>query len=342
MKVFRALVVGLAVIAGLLLGGAALGRRLLLEAPAPPDGGVAEIVKVHVARGESFAAVARRLEHEGLIVSARRLRILARIQGADRAVRVGTYAFARGTGPQSILRDFVEGRIVTLKFTIPEGWRLEEIAGEAERALAIPRAEFLAEAADSARIRESGTHAATLEGYLFPETYLFPEGTGAAEVVDAMRARFEANWSKSTADVDSFPLALDRASIVTLASIVEAETGVSGERSRIAAVYLNRLANGWKLQADPTVRYALGKYDGDVLYKDLEIDSPYNSYRSAGLPPGPIGAPGLASIEATLHPLSPCDEFYFVASGEGGHVFTKTLVEHERAKRAAKRARGNG
>jgi UPF0755 protein len=127
--------------------------------------------------------------------------------------------------------------------------------------------------------------------------------------------------------------------VVTLASIIEAETGLPEERSRIAAVYLNRLAIGMKLQADPTVRYGIGKYDGIVLYKDLESDSPYNTYRHAGLPPGPIAAPGRAALAAALAPLRGCRDLYFVASADGGHVFSSTHAEHERAKAAAKRVR---
>lgn len=326
----------LAVAVGLVFASVIGGQRLLLEAPRIPPNAAADSVVVRVPSGESFHSLARRLERERLVRSALCFRILARLEGADRSIRVGTYVFARGTGPARILKDLVEGNVLRHRLTIPEGWRLDEIAGEVERVLSIPKEELRAAASDTARVRAVGARSENLEGYLFPETYFFADGSGASEVVDALIARFETNWQRATADVDSIPLGLDRHQVVTLASIVEAETGLPDERSRIAAVYLNRLAHGWKLQADPTVRFALGKYDGDVLYRDLEIESAYNTYRTAGLPPGPIGSPGFASLHAATHPLASCEDFYFVASGAGGHVFSKTLRDHDRAKQAAK------
>jgi UPF0755 protein len=339
--VTRRSAIGVALAAVLVSGAiaAGVGMRMLTESAPRAADGSPETVEIRVADGESFAAVARRLEAEHLIVSSRRFRILARIRGADRSIRRGTYAFSRGADPRAILEDLVEGRVVTRRVTIPEGKRLVEIAEEIERSLGVPRIDFLREAADSARLARVGTLSETLEGYLFPETYFFEDGTSAGAVVDALLDRFESTWKDVASDVDSIPLGLDRRDVVTLASIVEAETSVPGERPRIAAVYLNRLAMGWKLQADPTVRFAIGKYEGDVLYRDLEADSPYNTYRYAGLPPGPICAPGRAALEASLRPLRGCQDLYFVAAAGGGHVFTRTLAEHERAKRQSKRER---
>ena len=227
------------------------------------------------------------------------------------------------------------------RLTVPEGWRLEQIAAEVEHVLGISAADFLIKAASPNRLLSAGSRAATVEGYLFPETYFFEDGVGSDTVLDEMMARFEANWARISAGVDSMPLGLDRHAIVTLASIVEAETGIASERPRIAAVYLNRLAEGWKLQADPTVRYALGKYEQNVLYKDLAAKLPYNTYWIPALPPGPIGSPGAAALEATIHPQTPCDDFFFVASGNGGHVFTKTMRDHNLAKGAAKKVRAD-
>src|SRR5690606_4506736 len=136
----------------------------------------------------------------------------------------------------------------------------------------------------------------------------------------------------------SRPEGYDRHDLVTLASIVEAETPLSAEKPRVAAVYWNRLHNGWKLQADPTVRYGLGHWGERVYYKHLDMDTPYNTYLHAGLPPGPIGSPGEEALAAVLAPLTPCDDFYFVASGRGGHVFSRTKAEHDRAVRAARAA----
>jgi UPF0755 protein len=314
----------------------AVGKHLLLEAPKGDPNGAPQ--KFRVAPGESFHSVSDRLQKEGHILSATRFRILARLHGADRSIRPGTYLFYPARPPADLLDDLVQGRLLMHRVTIPEGWRLEQIAAETERVLGIPASVFLAKAADPNRLLSAGSRAGTVEGYLFPETYFFEDGVGADTVIDEMMARFEANWSRISLGVDSLPLGLDRHGIVTLASIVEAETGVPSERSRIAAVYLNRLAEDWKLQADPTVRYALGKHDrAVVLYKDLEAKHPYNTYWIRGLPPGPIGSPGAAAIEAAIHPLRPCDDFFFVASGDGGHVFSKTMRDHNLAKGAAKK-----
>ncbi|HET9888584.1 MAG TPA: endolytic transglycosylase MltG, partial [bacterium] len=259
--------------------------------------------------------------------------------GADRSIRPGTYLFYPGRSPLDLLDDLVQGRLLMHRLTVPEGWRLEQIAKETERVLGIAATDFLTHAASPNRVLSAGSRAATVEGYLFPETYFFEDGVGSDTVLDEMMARFETNWAKLTAGVDSLPLGLDRHAIVTLASIVEAETGVPEERPRIAAVYFNRLAEGWKLQADPTVRYALGKYEQNVLYKDLAAELPYNTYWATGLPPGPIGSPGAAALEATIHPLYPCEDFFFVASGNGGHVFSKTMRDHNLAKGAFKKVR---
>ena len=316
----------------------AIGNHLLLEAPKGDPNGPPS--KFRVAVGESFHSVSDRLQKEGHIISGTRFRILARMHGADRSIRPGTYLFYPGRAPLDLLDDLVQGRLLMHRITVPEGWRLEQIAAETERVLGIAATDFIAKAASPNRLLSVGSRATTIEGYLFPETYFFEDGVGSDTVLDEMIARFEANWARVSAGVDSMPLGLDRHAIVTLASIVEAETGVPSERPRIAAVYLNRLADGWKLQADPTVRYALGKYDRDVvLYKDLAAELPYNTYWIQGLPPGPIASPGAAALEATIRPLSPCEDFFFVASGDGGHVFSKTMREHNLAKGAAKKAR---
>jgi UPF0755 protein len=327
-----ALVVAAAV-AGVLVGVAILlGWSALNEAP--PAAPAEEPIAFRVEPGEGFARVARRLEETGLVVSSTRLLILARLTGSDRSIRTGTYEFRRGTPPRDLIDDLVAGRVRLLRFTVPEGWRLMQIAAAAESTLGITAGEFLAAARDSARRAALGCPAESLEGYLFPETYLFADPTTAAEVVDRMTERFEEVWASLHGES---PLDLDRHAVVTLASIVEAETPKPDERARVAAVYLNRLARGWRLEADPTVRYGLGHFTGRLYYHHLDVDTPYNTYQRSGLPPGPIGAPGRAALVAVREPLSPCDDFFFVASGDGGHVFSRTKAEHDRARRAAGR-----
>jgi UPF0755 protein len=169
----------------------------------------------------------------------------------------------------------------------------------------------------------------TLEGYLFPATYTFAEGTTPRAAVAQMVARFESAW-KPEWNERLQALAMSRHDAMTLASIVEEEARRPEERPVIAAVYLNRLRKGMRLQADPTVQYLLPRHTARVLYRDLEIDSPYNTYRRAGLPPGPIGSPGAPSIEATLHPAN-VPYLFFVAHPDGHHEFRTTFAEHARA-----------
>jgi UPF0755 protein len=175
----------------------------------------------------------------------------------------------------------------------------------------------------------------TLEGYLFPDTYAFPDGTSPRNAVLEMVKRFEREWKPEwNSRLDS--LSLTRHEAVTLASIVEREAKVASERPIIAAVYLNRLRNGMLLQADPTVQYARGKHTPRLLHKDLEVDSPYNTYKYAGLPPGPIASPGAASLTASLYPAD-VPFLYFVAAPDGHHEFRRTLAEHEIAVRQFRR-----
>jgi len=312
-----------------LIFAAAAARRFVLEAP-PADGSAVELT---VAAGEPFARVAGRLEDEGLVVSAVRMRLLARLTGQDRAIHAGTYRLERGRPPLALLDDLARGRVLLRRVTVPEGWRAEQIAAVVRDSLGVAPEEFLAAAADEARRARVDARGGTVEGYLYPDTYRFPDGVAAGEVVDAMLARFEEVWRTLPR---ALPPGLDRHGVVTLASIVEAETPLAAEKPRVAAVYLNRLERGWKLQADPTVRYGLGYWQERLYFKQLAIETPYNTYAHEGLPPGPIGSPGRAALEAVLAPTEPCDDLFFVASGRGGHVFSRTKDEHDRARRAAR------
>ena len=328
-------------LAGGLLGAAALalaglwGWELLIESP-PAAEAAQPPVEFRVEPGEGLGSVARRLEDEGLVVSARRFRWVARFQGVDRGVHAGTYHLPRGVDPRRLLDDLAAGRVRLLRLTIPEGWRLDRIAAEVDSALAIPAADFTAALRAPGLLERVG--AESLEGYLFPDTYFFPDGVEAVDVVTALVARFEEVWATLP---DTPPLGMDRHQVVTLASIVEAETPLEHEKPRVAAVYLNRLRDGWKLQADPTVRYGLRRFTGRLYFKHLDIDTPYNTYLHAGLPPGPIAAPGSAALRSVFEPLEPCDDYYFVATGDGGHRFSRTHREHERAVAEA-RARRDG
>jgi UPF0755 protein len=217
------------------------------------------------------------------------------------------------------------------RITFPEGLTIQEMGAIYQAREFGPARDFVAAARNAALIRDLDPEAPDLEGYLFPETYAVPRGTPAARLIAMMVDRFRATY---TAELQQRAAAqpLTTRQVVTLASLVEKETGKGEERPLVAAVYRNRLKIGMGMQADPTVVYALqkaGTYNGNIRREDLAIDSPYNTYRHAGLPPGPIASPGKAALEAALAPAD-VDYLYFVSRNDGSHVFAATLSEHNR------------
>jgi UPF0755 protein len=299
-------------------------------------GGSAKEVRVIVPRG-SFREATDSLAKAGVVRFPLLFRVYARLKSGDRAIKAGTYVFPAGVAWHDVLDDLQKGHGLELAVTLPEGMPLSQSVPRLARELQIP-AESLDAAVRDASLRERlNVKTPTLEGYLFPDTYRFPFGTPAAVVLETLVARFEHAWKPAwTARLDT--VKMTRHEIVTLASIVEEEARVDSERPIIAGVYLNRLKKGMPLQADPTVRYALGKYRDRVLYKDLKVESPYNTYRVKGLPPGPVSSPGEKSLEAALYPAS-VPWLFFVAHPDGHHEFTKTFGEHRVANRGAKAER---
>jgi UPF0755 protein len=215
--------------------------------------------------------------------------------------------------------------------TFPEGLTIQEMARLYESREFGSAADFVAAAQEESLIADLDPAADDLEGYVFPETYALPRGTPAARLVAMMVARFRATYTEDLRR-SAEEQGLTTRQVVALASLIEKETGKADERPLVAAVYRNRMRIGMGLQADPTVVYALqkaGRYNGNIRREDLAIDSPYNTYRHPGLPPGPIAAPGKASIEAALMPAS-VSYLYFVSRNDGSHVFADTLAEHNR------------
>jgi UPF0755 protein len=296
-------------------------------------------VRVVVPRGASFRAVTDSLAARRLVRSTRLFRLYASLSGRDRAIKPGTYELNPGASYAEITDALVGGKGLVHVVTIPEGFEIRQIAAALARTLEVPPESVAAAVRDSALRRRLDVPTPTVEGYLFPATYTFPAGTTAREAVAAMVDRFEAAWRPEW-DARLQALAMRRHDAVTLASIVEREARRPEERPVIAAVYLNRLRRGMLLQADPTVQYARGQHVERVLYKDLEIDSPYNTYRNRGLPPGPIGSPGAASLAAALTPAA-VPYLYFVAHPDGHHEFRTTYAEHLVAVREARRLRAN-
>ena len=299
-------------------------------------GGGGASTRVVIPPGSTLRAAADSLAHKGIIGNATLFRAYAKLRGSDRAIQPGTYVLAQGASWESVLTALREGRGVVASFTIPEGYSLAQAVPVIARALKVPVDSVDAAVRDTALRRRLDIPTPTIEGYLFPDTYTFPDGTSARVAVRAMVARFEQVW-KPAWDARLDTVAMSRHDAVTLASIVEKEARLAPERPVIAAVYLNRLRDGMLLQADPTVQYARGQHTARVLYSDLAIASPYNTYRNKGLPPGPIASPGAASLEAAVFPASVPYKF-FVAYPDGHHVFRNTYAEHLVAVRAARQA----
>lgn len=294
-------------------------------------------VHVRVPAGAPFTAVADSLEARGVIRSALLFRLYARLSGADRAAKAGTYAFRPGAGWRSILDDLRHGRVATIRLTVPEAWTAQRIA---ERLVAATGLE--ADAVDAV-IQESGAAARfgvpgpTLEGYLYPATYEFPVDVTAETAIATMIERYRSVWTpERRALADS--LGLSEREVVTLASIIEAEARLTEELPLISAVFHNRLRIGYPLQADATVQYALGERQARLFYGHIDrvADNPYNTYRHRGLPPGPIASPGVRAIDAALRPAE-ADYLYFVARPDGSHIFTRSLAEHNQARVRARR-----
>lgn len=285
--------------------------------------------RVLIPKGATFHNAADSLAVARLIRWPRIFSVYGSLKGRDRGIRAGTYRFARGQGWDALIDALHTGKGVVATVTIPEGWPLRKIIPYLSRELQIPAESLQAAVRDSAMRARLSVPTPTLEGYLFPDTYVIALGTTARQAVALLVTRFERVWRLEwSARLDS--LHRTRHEIVTLASIVEAEVVRAEERPVVAAVYWNRLRANIALQADPTVLYALGKSASRVYYGDLEVKSPYNTYKHAGLPPGPIASPGAAAIEATLHPAQ-VPYRYFVAAPDGHHEFRRTFAEHQAA-----------
>lgn len=315
---------------------------LLVAAPAlyvignlsPYKPGAAETVTVVVEAGASMAEVADLLYEENLIRNPVFFRYYARLRSVDSRLQPGEYAFSPGMSPGEILHKLTTGQVVVHRITIPEGMKVEQVADLLDAQGVVDREAFLEAAANRELAAEflppDVALAQPLEGYLFPATYEYRRGVTAEELVNMMVDRFRQVWTpelrKRAAELD-----MTLHEVVTLASIIEEEAQVASERSRISGVYHNRLRVGMKLDADPTVGYAVDKLPGEELsWEDLLVDSPYNTYLYAGLPPGPIACPGEDAIRAALYPEDH-DYWYFVAKGDGSgeHYFAETLEEQE-------------
>lgn len=298
-----------------------------------------EPLRFTVPRGSGLSSVADTLAARGVIRWPSVFKAYARFTGAAGAIKPGVYEVRRGTAWSEVLDKLVDGDVVKVSVAVPEGWTSMQIAERIATVTAVPADTVRQLVADTALVRELGVPGPTLEGYLYPATYVFPMGTSPRVMLERMVRRYQQVWTPELrARADS--LEMSERDVVALASIVEKEAKQWTERDTIAAVYVNRLRIGMPLQADPTVQYALGSHQARLLYSHIEdvADHPYNTYRRRGLPPGPIASPSEGAIRAALYPAD-VDFLYFVARPNGTHVFTRTLAEHNRAKAASQRAR---
>lgn len=298
-----------------------------------------DAILVTIPAGASFQSVTDTLHHRGLVDHPTLFRLYARWKGADTQVRAGSYELRVGMGWGDLLDPLTRGSVVTEAVTIPEGLTLPAIAERLASVSGIPADSLLALLTLPQAHEEWGVPGPGLEGYLFPDTYRFAPGIPPNRVVRALVDRYHAVWTPvRRARKDS--LGFTERELMTLASVVQAEARLNSEMPRIAAVFHNRLRIGMPLQSDPTVLYALGGWRPRLLYAAMDsvADHPYNTYTQGGLPPGPIGAPGEAAIQATLYPED-SDFLYFVAHPDGRHIFSRTLPEHNRAVAEMRRLR---
>ena len=286
---------------------------------------------VDIPAGSGTVSMGRRLADMGVIRSASAFRLAVWMRGAGRKLQAGEYRFDRPMTTADVVDKIARGDVYVRAITFREGLNIREMATVFESGGFGTAAEFIAAARQIQLVRALDPEARDLEGYLFPDTYTLQRRTTAEQLVERMVNRFTKALTPELQQQAS-ARGLTVRQLVTLASLVEKETGKGEERPIVAGVYTNRLRIGMGLQCDPTVIYALmlaGRYDGNIRKDDLQIDSPYNTYRYRGLPPGPIAAPGAASLAAAANPAD-VPYLYFVSRGDGSHVFSATLDEHNR------------
>jgi UPF0755 protein len=315
-----------------ILAGAAVAGWMYHSIGQPYKGYAEAEQFVEIPSGSGPAVMGRRLADAGVVRSATTFRLAVWVQGSGRRLQAGDYRFERPMSATEVVDKIARGDVYARSITFREGLTVREMSALYETGGFGTAAEFIEASKNAELIRNLDPGARDLEGYLFPDTYTIPRRATAAQLIERMVARFQ---KVMTPELQSQASArgLSVRELTTLASLVEKETGKPEERTVVAGVYSNRLKIGMGLQCDPTVIYALmlaGRYDGNIRRDDLKIDSPYNTYRYAGLPPGPIAAPGEASLRAAANPAD-VPYLYFVSRNDGSHVFSTTLDEHNKA-----------
>ena len=283
-----------------------------------------------VREGATLKEVAASLEKFGMVKARFPVIVWGKLHGYDRQIKAGEYSLNRTMTPIEILEKLIKGNILTYSVTIPEGFTAHQIADLLHEKGLCDKEAFLSSVHDASVDQEDGIAGTDLEGYLYPDTYKFARGISPVSIVRMMVMRFREKMEPLREKVEESGMTMNE--IVTLASIVEKETGSAEERPVIASVFFNRLKKGMRLESDPTVIYGIADFNGNLTKEDLNRPGPYNTYTEKGLPPGPIASPGIDSIRAVLYP-SNTDFLFFVSKNDGTHYFSKTLREHNRAVR---------
>jgi len=314
--------------------GSALAGALLIDVfiysrrPANVD---AEMQTLIVPAGQQFRHTANALYRDGIVNHPLKFKVLARIKGLDKQIKSGEFLLSAAMSPIEILDTLVSGRVRLYKLTVPEGYNQKQIAALIADSGFTTADAFLLACADSELVRLKGIAGQDFEGYLFPDTYYFPRPTTPETIISAMVQKF---WSVFTPALEQRAAALGLSihQVVTLASIIEKETGVAAERPLISSVFHNRLKKKMRLESDPTVIYGIKNFDGNLTRRHLKTRTPYNTYRIKGLPLGPIANPGEAAIEAALYPAT-SDFLFFVSRKDRTHQFSTNLSDHNQAVR---------
>ena len=282
---------------------------------------------ITISSGQSLKTIASNLQETGIVKNSFLFVLLARIKQAARSIKAGEYELNTGMNPKDVLHILVSGRERLIRVTIPEGLTMNDIARILEEKSISPSDTFLSLAHDPDHLSSLGITGTSVEGYLFPDTYRFRRDMESVKVQEIMVDRWKEIFNPYVQRCKELEMSI--AEVMTLASIVEKETGGSDERPLVASVFLNRLKKGMKLAADPTVIYGIEDFNGNLTRTHLRTDTPYNTYTRTGLPPGPISNPGKQSIHAVLYPAE-SDFLFFVSRNDGTHIFSKTYTEHRR------------
>ncbi|MBE9532364.1 MAG: endolytic transglycosylase MltG [Proteobacteria bacterium] len=307
----------------------------LLNTPASND---AKNVTVTIKSGSSFPVITRTLVNAGVLKNDKGFKLAARIKRAHRSIKAGEYELSASMTPLEVLKAMTLGDVKYYAVTFPEGYSIKDMANTLSEAGIARADDFTQMAFNEFLVAKQGYKGKSFEGYLFPDTYKFTKAMGAAEIISMMTGKFNRVYGADKKK-RATTLGLTMRELITLASIIEKETGVAEEMPLISAVFHNRLKRGIMLQSDPTTIYGIKDFNGNITKKDLRTKTPYNTYTFRGLPPGPIANPGVKAIEAALNPAD-VSYLYFVSRNDGTHHFSKTLKEHNRAVNKFQKRRG--